>query len=172
MCLHCEGISGQQSITYCAEQKKRKKLNSASDLAQVQHKLYQVHDLERQSRQQKKWQNRKMVDKLHPVHFSGSLISPLVCAGLQELLKNKKISFKKLAEADYRFYWRPVKAGNTQRKSMGQVHKYERERPRTSLHRIFRASFSHVHTLLHLCVLFTRGSNTADKESSHRKVFQ
>lgn len=32
MCLHCGGISGRQSITYCAEQK-RKKINSAPDLA-------------------------------------------------------------------------------------------------------------------------------------------
>ena len=90
--------------------KKEKKLNPTSDLAQVQHKVYQVRGLERQSRQQERCQNWIMVNSQYPVLSGGNLISPLVCADLPAFLKNKKMRSQKPAEVDCRFYWRPLKA--------------------------------------------------------------
>lgn len=77
MCLHCGGISGRQSITYCAEQKRKKK-NSAPDLAQVQHKLYQVCGLERQSRQTEKM-TKQNNEWAVPCIFFWLFVSPHLC---------------------------------------------------------------------------------------------
>lgn len=89
---------------------KGKKINSTPDLAQVQHKAHQVRGLERQRRQQERWQNWIMVNSQYPVLSAGNLISPLVCADLPIFRKNKKTGSQKPAEVDCRFYWRPLKA--------------------------------------------------------------
>lgn len=54
---------------------------------------------------------------------------------------------------------------------MGQVHKYECERPGTSLGRIFRASFSLVHTLLCHCVYLPEGVAQQMKKDLTERYF-